>query len=299
MASAPAGTAGPAAVRTRPDRCPGILRPWPADDGLLVRLRLVAGNITVDALRGLVRVAQTFGDGRIHLTSRANLQLRGLPDDGTGQLAAPVRQAIAETGLLPAPAHDLVRNVMASPLTGIDGGRTDLTGLAHDLDQGIRASELLAGLPGKFLFVLDDGRGDLLGHWCDLGLVALDEHTAQLRVGDHWGPVVGLSRAVPELLVLAERFVAERGDGPEAAWHVDELAGPLADAHPADPRLPEPAEPLPFGAGDGWEHLAVGADGIDGEELLGLLAGQSRVRVTPWYGLVVGYGIVTWEGSRA
>lgn len=293
MASAPVGTAGPSAVRTRPDRCPGILRPWPADDGLLVRLRLVAGNLTVDALTALVQVAQSFGDGRIHLTSRANLQLRGLPDDGTGHLTNPAHRAITDTGLLPAPTHDLVRNVMASPLTGIDGGRTDLTALARDLDRGIRASQSLAGLPGKFLFVLDDGRGDLMGHWCDLGLVALDDHSVQLRVGDQYAAVVELSRAVPELLALAERFVAERGDGPEAAWHVNELTSPLADAQPADPRLPRPDEPLPFGAGDGWEHLAVGADGIAGEELLARLAGQARVRVTPWYGIVV------WDGGQA
>ena len=33
------------ASRTRGDLCPGALRPWPADDGLLIRLRLIGGAV--------------------------------------------------------------------------------------------------------------------------------------------------------------------------------------------------------------------------------------------------------------
>lgn len=284
--------------RTRPDRCPGIERPWKADDGLLVRIRLVAGHLAVADLRALARAAEAFGDGRIHLTNRANLQLRAFPDDGTGHLTEESHRAVVASGLMPSPRHDLVRNVMASPLTGIDtagidGGRADLTGLAMALDEGIRASESLATLPGKFLFVLDDGRGDLLQHPCDLGLVVLDATTAQLRIGDDLGEVVALDDAARVLLELAERFVAVRGDGPDAPWHVNEMDAPLAPLAEADPRLPQPSEPLPFGESeDGrWNHMGIGPEGIEAAQLVELLGAYREVRVTPWYGVLV------WDGA--
>ncbi|MGL5909052.1 MAG: hypothetical protein ACRCZP_03560, partial [Phycicoccus sp.] len=74
------------ATRTRVDRCPGVSRPWPATDGLLVRLRLVGGAVSHRSLRALLGVAERFGDGRLHVTSRANLQLRGLPERPRGAL---------------------------------------------------------------------------------------------------------------------------------------------------------------------------------------------------------------------
>ncbi|MEO8815503.1 MAG: nitrite reductase, partial [Mycobacterium sp.] len=64
-------------ARTRADLCPGVLRPWLADDGLLVRLRLVGGRLPVASLARLLAVSAEFADGRIHLTRRANLQVRG------------------------------------------------------------------------------------------------------------------------------------------------------------------------------------------------------------------------------
>ena len=184
----------PSTVRTqrsRRDRCPGVFRPWPAEDGGLVRLRLIGGRLTGESLRALSEVAREYGDGDVHLTGRANLQLRAMPvvDD---VLRADVVDAVEATGLLPSRTHELVRNVMVSPLSGITGGRTDLRPVADELDRLVCVDASLARLPGRFLFVLDDGRGDLVGRSCDLGLVALDESQAQLRVGAAWGAVVPL-----------------------------------------------------------------------------------------------------------
>lgn len=91
----------------RSDRCPGVLRPWPADDGLLVRL-------PVGALARLLDISARFADGRIHLTRRANLQLRGLPGND-GHLDPAVIGATESTGLLPSRTHELVRNILVSP----------------------------------------------------------------------------------------------------------------------------------------------------------------------------------------
>src|SRR5690606_40346067 len=118
------------------------------------------------------------------------------------------------------------RNVLASPQPGLPGGRADVRPVVAALDAAICADPALAGLPGRFLFVLDDGRGDLLERSCDLGLVALDAHRAQVRVGAGWGPVVPLAAAPAALVRLAREFLSRRGSGPAAAWHVTELDHP-------------------------------------------------------------------------
>jgi precorrin-3B synthase len=282
------------ASRTRRDRCPGALRPWPADDGLLVRLRLVGGRLPVRSLRALAAVADEFGDGRIHVTGRANLQLRALPGRD-GRLTPDALRAVEGTGLLPAPAHELVRNIMVSPSTGRTraGGRLDLRPVAAALDALLCAEPRRAALPGRFLFVLDDGRGDLLERTCDLGLAALDERVAQLRIGDGWGPLVPAEEAPDALVRLVDEFLLRRGDGPSAPWHVAELPTPLADAARPDPRLPEPAPPLPYGPLPGiGRHVPVPDEGLDrsaaaslAEEALG--AGHGEVVVTPWRGVLI------------
>ncbi|ROR90289.1 nitrite reductase [Nocardioides aurantiacus] len=279
----------PTSTRSRRDLCPGVLRPWAADDGALVRVRLVGGRVPAASLAGLAAVARTHGDGRLHLTGRANLQLRALPwsDPTTGALPDEVVAAVEATGLLPSRSHELGRNVMVSPFSGLAGGRADLRPVADELDELLRADPALADLPGRFLQVLDDGRGDLVDRGTDLGLVALDERTGQLRVGDAWGPVVTLTEA-PRLLVdLAARFLAVRGTGPTAPWHVEELDAPLHPAGPRDPRVPAASERAAYGPQSGGDHVAVPDGVLDADLVDRLVAPGRELVVTPWHGVVV------------
>lgn len=263
-------------LRTRGDLCPGVLRPWLADDGLLVRLRLIGGLVPTSSLRALSDISASYGDGRIHLTSRANLQLRGLP--GSSAVVDPsVVAALRSTGLLPSPSHELVRNVLVSPGPG---GLADLRPVAAALDALLCTDPLLASLSGRFLFVLDDGRGDLIGRDCDLGLVALSSSVAQLRVGSDLGPVVALATAASALAQLAHAFAVRRGSGDAAPWHVSELPTPLVDPAAPDPRLPSPSAPLPFGD----THLAF-PDGLTRDDVRALTA--PTVVVTPWRGVLI------------
>lgn len=298
----------PSPARTRRDRCPGALRPWPAEDGLLVRLRLIGGRIRARSLLALATVADEYGAGRIHVTGRANVQLRALPGRG-GRLDPEVLEALQRTGLLPSSTHELARNVMVSPCTGLvggragaegtpsggpeQGGRADLRPVATALDQSLCATPHLAALPGRFLFVLDDGRGDLLERSCDLGLVALDEHVAQLRIGEGWGPLTPLDQAPTALVRFAEEFLARRGDGPTAPWHIAELPSPLTDPAPPDPRLPTPAPPPPYGPlPEGGRHVPVPDEGLarPATEALveeALARGTGELIVTPWRGVLI------------
>uniref|UniRef100_UPI0025E1B378 precorrin-3B synthase n=1 Tax=uncultured Aeromicrobium sp. TaxID=337820 RepID=UPI0025E1B378 len=274
-------------ARTRTDRCPGVLRPWIAEDGALVRLRLAGGPLR--RLHALLDVAERWGDGALHLTSRANIQLRGIAH-ADGCVPPAFVNAVQELGLLPAPSHELVRNIEVSPLSGRAGGRADVRPVATELDRLLCAEPTFAALPGRFLFVLDDGRGDVAWRPLDLGLVALDAETVQLRLGaDHWGQTVPLDAAAGHLAELARCFLDARGGGPRAAWHVDELDHPLAPEAPRDRRTHVQARPWPFGIieqrdGRAARHVAV-PDGRLTRELAADL--PDAVLVTPWRSIVV------------
>lgn len=253
---------------------------------MLVRLRLIGGHVPLRTLRSLVEAAEEYGDGRVHVTSRANLQVRAFPG-ADGQLSPEALAALEGTGLLPTRTHELVRNIMVSSQTGLAGGRADLRAVAHELDDRLCADPDLAALPGRFLFVLDDGRGDLVARSSDLGLVALDSTWAHLRVGSDWGPVVPIAEAAFRIAELAHEFAVRRGSGPAAPWHVSELAEPIVASSDPDPRLPEPAEPLPFGPVPGGRHVEVAEAGLDRRDIDGLTASVAHVIVTPWRGVLI------------
>lgn len=270
--------------RTRADLCPGVLRPWQAADGALVRLRIPGGHLVRTTLASLLSVAETYGDGRVHLTARANLQLRALPTASGGDLLPEVVSAIRLTGLLPHPAHELVRNILVSPLTGLVGGRADLRPVTSELDGRMCATPSLASLPGRFLVVLDDGRGDLAGRSCDLGLVALSDSEVQLRIGSfHWGPAVPIAEAAARLTGLARAFQQVRGRGDDAAWHVDELPA-TPDGQDPDPRALVSSVPPPVGVlAPGVVHLPV-SDGVLDRAFVESL--PETLVVTPWKSLI-------------
>jgi len=285
--------------RTHADRCPCVLRPCIADDGAIVRLRLIGGALSSQMLTELMAIAARWADGTVLLTKRANLQLRGIAhteqDDGTSCVPPEFVEAITEAGFLPVPTHELVRNIMVSPLSGRIDGRADLFPVARRLDEALCAEPLLAGLPARFLFILDDGRGDLVDRTVDLGAMAVDAENAQIRIGSQgWGEVVELD-GVPEVLLdLATRFVRARGDDPEAPWHIDELRKPIVETHHARDLRTQVTSPFrPRGEltqDDGRTSEVIDVpDGVLTHGLASLVlakAGRDLI-VTPWRSLVL------------
>lgn len=281
--------------RDRADRCPGVLRPWIADDGALVRLRLIGGRLPTAALAALTEIAAAHADGSLYLTKRANVQLRALAHED-GCVSPAFVEAVTAAGLLPSPTHELVRNVMVSPLSGRRGGQADLRPAADRYDELVQADPELAALSARFLVVLDDGRGDLVDRSLDLGAMAVSATEAQLRVGAHgWGEVVPIDKLPETLVALAHRFLLANRSG--TAWHVDELpdrgASVLGTPHARDLRTHVTALPLPHGSvqqddGRVAEHLAV-PDGRLTPDLATTVLERAgaEVVVTPWRSLLL------------
>ncbi|OBB72612.1 MULTISPECIES: precorrin-3B synthase [Mycobacterium] len=202
-------------ARTRDqDACPGALQVHQAADGALARMRLPGGVITAPQLEALARAATECGAGTLELTSRGNLQIRGVTHTGA------VAEAVAAAGLLPSPTHERVRNIVASPLSGRVGVTADIRGIVTELDDAIQADPELATLPGRFLFGIDDGRGDISGLAPDVGVHVAAADAALLLAGRDTGVRVPMQTAVSTMLDVARRFAATR----ENAWRVKELS---------------------------------------------------------------------------
>ena len=258
-----------------PDQCPGVLATHQAADGAVARIRLPGGAITPAQLERLAQAAAEFGDGHLELTGRGNIQLRGVGD------AIGVAAIIDEAGLLPSSAHDKVRNIEVSPLTGRLGGAGDLRPLAADLDERLRGHSRLSGLSGKFLFGLDDGRGDIMAQRPDVGVVLAAGEDGAAASADIVvdGVVVGasgLDEAADVLLAIADEFLTRSAGVWRIAGLPDEVRSELVGSarrmfgrRAARSVLPTPAtEPEPL---VGW------FDQDDGAVLLGAVVESARV----------------------
>lgn len=274
--------------RTRDDdACPGALQVHQAADGALARIRLPGGMIGARQLEALAHAAKDFAGGTLELTARGNLQLRGIRD------TAAVAGAVAAAGLLPSASHERVRNIVASPLSGRVGGLADVRPWVIDLDHGLQTDPGLARLPGRFMFGLDDGTGDISGQRCDAGVHVLGERAALLLAGRDTGVRLGFDEVVPALLTVARRFAERRGN----AWRVAELEDPsvlaaeFTSAAPAGALYPPAGRP-PVGwilQDDGLIALgaAVPLGVLEARQALFLAAVDAPVVITPWRSLLV------------
>lgn len=229
-------------MQTAVDACPGVLTLHPARDGEVARIRLPGGYVTAQQWAAVAALACEFGDGNVDVTARGNVQLRGLQPAAAAALAARARQ----TGLLPSGAHDRSRNITASPLSGL-GGRPPLRRLVGALDAAIVADPVLAALPGRFVFAVDDGTGGAAVARSDVGLRRSGRHAELLIAGRGAGIVLPARAAVPAAIAAARAAVALGvgvhvarirdlpGGGSAVAAAVGGAAGPAAP--PDDGRL--------------------------------------------------------------
>lgn len=149
--------------------CPGLYRLSQAADGWICRIKIDFGRLTLQQLHILADVAWKYGNGCIELTTRGNIQLRGIVKNDQNRLI----DMITSCGLGPlVKAGDDIRNVMVNPTANFDQhGSAFVMRFAEALSRKLQTSPSYHVLPPKFSFYIDGGEScAILDHVSDIWL---------------------------------------------------------------------------------------------------------------------------------
>ena len=110
-----------------------------------LRLAVVGGNLTAENLKKIAEVAEKYGDGHVHMTSRQSVEIPFIKLDDVEE----VKAELAKGGVKPGVCGPRVRTITACQGNQIcPSGNIDTYGLAQELDERYFAREL----PHKFKF---------------------------------------------------------------------------------------------------------------------------------------------------
>lgn len=260
--------------------CPGALRPMASGDGLVLRIRARNGRLTPDQARRIAALSRRYGNGLIDLTSRANLQLRGLDDAGH----AATITALAELGLLDAnPDAEARRNVILSPFAPVDGPAWQV---AKAIARAMTAPDA-PQVPGKFGFAVDCDPWALSAVPCDIRLRPMGGAWQITPDGGDWGLTAPDPASAAASAVALARWFAQGG--------IHDGRGRMRDYLRRQPDLPKGARPVapqtpphtpgPGPAPHGW--LLGFAFGQITPDQLAACADAGPLRLTPWRALLI------------
>jgi ferredoxin-nitrite reductase len=133
----------------------GLFYVAPNQNSFMCRLRVPNGILSHRQFEGLANLADCYGGGYSHVTTRANLQIREIAAENAQALL----EGIQDLGLCARGAGaDNIRNVTGSPTAGIDAQELiDTRPLARAWHFHILNDRSLYGLPRKFNVGFDGG----------------------------------------------------------------------------------------------------------------------------------------------
>ena len=171
----------------------------------MVRCKIPGGLLTGPQVEQLAVVADEFGGGKGHITTRQNIQYHFVPLRNVPALM----HRLADVGLTNREAcYNTVRNVTVCPWSGIARDEVfDVRPYAQKLAYAFLRKELTSNLPRKFKFAFDGCRGSdcIAGAINDVGLRAVVQDGRRgfrMVVGGGLGPM-------PREAQLLEEFVPE------------------------------------------------------------------------------------------
>lgn len=257
--------------------CPGAIRPMQSGDGLVVRVRPFGGRLDAAQAAGLAHLAERHGNGLVDVTSRANLQIRGVSEASH----RPLLDGLAQLTLLDPDADtESRRNILVTPFWR-EGDETQA--LAAELEEALAESAL--ELPTKFGFVIDDGSSRVLaGNSADVRIERDVSGGLLVRAdGARLGRSVARGEAVSTALAVARWFVASG---------IRDGRGRMAAHLAAGSKLPEAlrgeAEPAPIAAAarpglyPQGAMVGVAFGQMPHTTLNQLSGGGHALRMTPW-----------------
>lgn len=255
--------------------CPGAHRPMMSGDGLIVRVRPQMSRFDRAEALTLCRLSLTHGNGIIDLTSRANLQVRGV-----SEAAHPVLlEGLKAAGLLDATqAQEARRNILTTP----EWRQEDLTARLY---KAVLASlAALPGLPAKMGIALDTGMQPLLAEAsADFRFERGQEVALILRADGADTGVAVTEETAPEMLrALAHWFVDTGGArAGRMARHIvtQDLPARFQGAQPCAPGAKMEPGPCALGQVYGVPFGAINAAAL---ERLISESSCTGIRLTPW-----------------
>jgi ferredoxin-nitrite reductase len=151
----------------------GLFYVAPNQNSYMCRLRIPNGILKAHQFAGLADLADKYGGGYAHVTTRANLQIREIE----AKNAVAMVEAVQDLGLCSrGSGADNIRNVTGSPTAGIDAQELiDTRPYAREWHFHILNDRSLYGLPRKFNVAFDGaGSVPVLEDTNDIGFQAIE-----------------------------------------------------------------------------------------------------------------------------
>lgn len=253
----------------------------PSGDGLVLRIRPPLGRLTQAQGQGIAELAERYAQPLLDLTSRANLQLRGIAEADYPALLA----GLQALGLIDTDINaESRRNLLVSPFWEAGDGTS---GLARALSEAL-GQPGAPTLPAKFGFALDCGPTPLL-RGCSAD-IRLERHAQGFLVyanGSTRGVVASEECSIERAVELAHWFItaggASFGRGRMAALvaHTPVPAHLASTPVPATHAACPPWGLVPQGCVVGFEFGQMPVD------TLRALSALSPLRLTPWRSVLV------------
>ena len=254
--------------------CPSAYRPMMSGDGLIVRVKPRLAHMTAAQALGLCAVSTRYGNGVIDLTSRANLQLRGVTAD---QHNVVLDELMALSLLDDTPEIEQRRAIVITP----DWRAGDVNMRLHDA-LCARLADLPA-LPAKMGFAIDAGVGPMLGSTSTD--FRIEQGRAGLIVradGVPQGRAITEITAIDALIEMADWFCETGGVKARRMTRHVKTTLPCA-AWRAEPPL-RSVPPIVPGARATSSVFGAAFGSLDAQSLAALIArsGCTGMRLTPW-----------------
>jgi anaerobic sulfite reductase subunit C len=104
-----------------------------------VRIRLPAGKVSVDKLRGIARIAKKYGDGIVHCTTRQTIEISHIQPSFLGR----IEKALIKNGTPVGSERDEIVNIIACPGTDrCKFANIDTISLAQKIDAKLFGKEM-------------------------------------------------------------------------------------------------------------------------------------------------------------